>query len=103
MAGRGKGREMIVSVRLSPGEEAEIKHAAETRGEPVSAFLRGAALSAARPDHGRRSGPSWSTSPRTVAAGGTVIPRYLGTVESSQPKADAETAGTAAEPIARAR
>ncbi len=101
MASRGEGRETIISVRLSPKEEAEIKSAAELRGEPVSAFLREAALKVARP--ARTPGPSWSTSPTTVAAGGTVIPRYLGTVDSSQPASGAGTAGTHTEPIPRSR
>jgi hypothetical protein len=100
MASRGNGRESIVSVRLSDKEEAEIKSAAERRGEPVSTFLRDAALSAARPTR-TPYGPSWTSSPATVAAGGTVIERYAGTVGSSRPPRVAGTSATQTEPITR--
>lgn len=98
----GEGREAIISVRLSPREEQEIKKAAEKRGEPMSAFVREAALTVARPAR-TAGGPSWSSSPTTVAPGGTVLPRYNGTIAVSQPATSQETAGTAAEPITRAR
>jgi hypothetical protein len=95
-----EGREAIISVRLSPREEEDIREAAAKRGEPVSAFVREAALGVARP---RRNGPSWSATTTTVAPGGTVIPRYTGTVVSSQPAPAQGTAGTATEPIERSR
>ncbi len=100
MANR-EGREAIISVRLSPREEEQIKEAAEKRGEPVSAFVREAAL--------RVAGPTvtgyWSTSPATVAPTGTVIPDMSGAVSVSSP-APARlpgTAGIAPEPITRSR
>ncbi len=97
----GEGREAIISVRLSPREEEQIKAAAAKRGEPVSAFVREAALEVARPL--RIVGPSWSSSPTTIAPGGTVLPHYYGTVGVSQPAPSQGTAGTAAEPISRSR
>lgn len=89
----GAGREAVISVRLSPREEEAIRKAATERGEPVSAFVRRAALGVARPS--KKSGPSWSTSTTTVAPGGTVVPRYTGTIASSQPAPSRGTAGTA--------
>lgn len=99
-APQGHGREAIISVRLSPVEEEQIKTAAEQRGEPVSAFVREAALKVARPS--RNSGPFWSSSAATVATTGTVLPQYFGTVSISSPANATEgTTGTAAEPIDR--
>lgn len=98
--GNREGREAIISVRLSSSEEEQIKDAADRLGEPVSAFVREAALRIA----GRSAG-HWSTSPGTIASSGTVIPDASGlvSVSSPAPATAPGTAGTAPEPITRSR
>lgn len=97
-----KGREAIISVRVSSSEEERIKEAAAKRGEKVSTFVREAALETARPARGA-TGTSWSSSPSTMVAGGTIVPRYFGTPEVSKPAQPHGTAGNIApEAVAQA-